>query len=81
MTTKVTATTAKAQLLALLDSVEKGEEFEITRRGRTIARVVPARGPHALRGIFAGIVKSVADDHALYSTDETWTHDADNIAR
>jgi prevent-host-death family protein len=32
---------AKAQLSALLDSVENGEEIVIARRGRRIARLVP----------------------------------------
>ena len=45
MNRHVTATEAKAKLLALLDDVEKGEEIEITRNGMTIARLSPARGP------------------------------------
>jgi prevent-host-death family protein len=39
----VTATEAKAKILALLDEVESGEEVEITRHGRLVARLVPAR--------------------------------------
>lgn len=34
---------AKAQLSALLDRVERGEEIMIARRGKRIARLVPAR--------------------------------------
>lgn len=34
---------AKAQLSALLDRVERGEEITIARRGKRIARLVPAR--------------------------------------
>ena len=49
MTIKVNATEAKARILALLDEVEGGQEVEITRHGRTIARLVPATGPHALK--------------------------------
>ncbi len=32
---------AKSHLSSLLDDVEKGEEIEITRRGKTVARLVP----------------------------------------
>jgi prevent-host-death family protein len=34
---------AKAQLSALLDRVERGEEITIARRGKRIARLVPVR--------------------------------------
>lgn len=33
---------AKNRLSALLDQVERGEEITITRRGRPVARLVPA---------------------------------------
>jgi prevent-host-death family protein len=72
MTRQVTATEAKTKLLALLDDVEKGEEIEITRHGRTIARLSPARGPHALKDMFKGIVVSNASDEELFSTGEVW---------
>ena len=42
MTIKVTATEAKARILSLLDEVAAGQEVEITKRGRTVARLVPA---------------------------------------
>jgi prevent-host-death family protein len=47
---KVALAEAKAQLSALLDPVEAGEEVVITRRGRPVARVVqekPAATPAA----------------------------------
>ena len=72
MTTEVTATQAKAHLLALLDDVEAGETIEITRRGRTIARLVPAKGPHALKGIMMGVARTVDPDDDLLSTGEPW---------
>lgn len=72
MTRTMTATEVKARILALLDDVEAGDEIEITRHGRTIARLAPARGPHALRGRFSGVAMSVAEDEALYSTGEVW---------
>ncbi len=37
---------AKTQLTALLDEVEGGAEILITRRGKAIARLVPADGVH-----------------------------------
>lgn len=37
----VTVAEAKAKLSELLDSVERGEEVVITRRGKPIARVSP----------------------------------------
>lgn len=72
MTTKVTATTLKAQLLAVLNDVEKGEEFEITRHGKTIARVVPVRCGRAIFGKYAGIAKSTVPPEDLFSTGESW---------
>lgn len=38
---------AKTHLSALLDRVERGEEITITRRGRAVARLVPAVEPVA----------------------------------
>jgi antitoxin (DNA-binding transcriptional repressor) of toxin-antitoxin stability system len=67
MSRKLTATEAKAKFLALLDEVEAGDEIEITRHG-----VAPARGPHALKGLFRGVVTSSASDEELFSTRETW---------
>jgi prevent-host-death family protein len=72
MTTKVNATKAKAQFLAMLDDVENGEEFEITRHGRTIARITPARNGRVVWGKHAGIAKSNVPPEELYSTGETW---------
>ena len=40
---EVGAFEAKNRLGALLDRVEEGEEILITRRGRAVARLVPAR--------------------------------------
>ena len=48
MVRKLTATQVKATILALLDEVAAGDEVEITKHGRTVARLVPATGPHAL---------------------------------
>lgn len=72
MTIKVTATEAKAKILSLLDEVESGQDVEITRHGRSVARIVPATGPHALRDVFKGVAMSTAKDQDLYSTGVKW---------
>ncbi len=72
MAIKVTATEAKVRILALLDEVTSGEEIEITKRGRVVARLVPARGPHALRGALQGVAMSAASDDELFSTGVDW---------
>ena len=72
MARKVTATEAKARMLALLDEVTLGEEIEITKRGRVVARLVPARGPHAFRGALQGVAVSAADEEDLFSSGVAW---------
>jgi prevent-host-death family protein len=72
MVRTMTATDVTARILALLADVEAGDEIEISRHGRTIARLVPARGPHALRGRFEGVAMSTAEDEELFATGETW---------
>ena len=69
----VNATQAKATLLALLDDVADGEEIEITRHGRTIARLVPARSGASLRGRYRGVAWTVHPDDDLLSTGERWS--------
>lgn len=68
----MTATEVKAKLLALLDDVENGEEIEITRHGLTVARLTPARGPHALKGRLTGVAMTAASDDDLFSTGVSW---------
>jgi len=75
MTRQMTATQVKAKLLSLLDEIEGGEQIEITRHGLTIARLMPAKGPHALKDVFAGVVTSNATDEELFSTGERWNVD------
>ena len=72
MTRKMTATEVKAKLLALLNEVEDGDEIEITRHGVTVARLVPARGPHSLIGRLRGVAMSAASDEELFSTGVKW---------
>jgi prevent-host-death family protein len=68
----MTATEAKAKILALLDEVQAGEEVEITKHGRTVARLVPAGNHRALRGSLSGIAKTAAPGDDLLSTEEEW---------
>lgn len=72
MTIKVTATEAKAKILSLLDDVAAGQEIEITKRGRTVARLVPASGPHALRGSLVGVAITAASEEELFATGADW---------
>ena len=68
----MTATEAKAKILALLDEVAQGDEIEITKHGRTVARLVPAAGPRSLRGSLRGVAMTAAGDDELFATGAAW---------
>jgi len=72
MRRQMTATEVKSRILALLDEVAEGEAIEITKHGRTIACLVPAQGPHALKGRFAGVATSAVDNDDLFATGAAW---------
>ena len=72
MPRQMTATQVKARILALLDEVAAGEEVEITKHGRTVARLVPASGPLSLKGSFEGIAMTAGTDEELFSTGLPW---------
>jgi prevent-host-death family protein len=72
MTIKMTATQAKAKILSLLDDVAAGQEVEITKHGRTVARLVPAVGPHALKGSLAGVAMTAGREEDLFATGASW---------
>jgi prevent-host-death family protein len=72
MVDRVAVSRAKAQLLALIDAVEQGGEFELTRHGRVVARLVPAHGARTLRGALDGKAISAASDEDLFATGERW---------
>lgn len=73
MTIIMTATEVKARILRLLDEVADGETVEITKHGRPVARLVPARGSRSLKGLFAGRASTaVAREEELFSTGERW---------
>lgn len=72
MTIKLTATEAKARILSLLDQVSAGEVVEITKHGRTVARLIAANGPRSLEGALAGVAMSAASDQELFTTEANW---------
>lgn len=72
MAKTVTATTAKATILRLLDEVAAGEEIEITRHGRPVARLVPPTGTHSLEGLFQGRARTAVDEETLLNTEDMW---------
>lgn len=72
MSRQVTATDAKATILRLLDDAAAGEEIEITRHGRPVARLVPASGARSLKGSAEGIAMTAGDENQLFSTGERW---------
>ena len=58
----VTAAEFKAKCLALMDQVAaSGEGIVITKRGKPVARLVPAREPGTLVGFFREHIESVGD--------------------
>ena len=72
MSIRVTATEAKARILSLLDDVAGGQEVEITKHGRMVARIVPATGPHALKASLAGAAMTAVREEDLFSTGAEW---------
>jgi prevent-host-death family protein len=72
MAKQVTATDAKATILRLLDDAAAGEEIEITKHGRPVARLVPPRGARSLKGSLAGLAMTAVEEEQLFSTDAQW---------
>ena len=72
MTIKVTATEAKAKILGLLDDAAAGEEIEITKHGRTVARLVPAAGARSLKASAEGVAMTAVEEEELFSTGAAW---------
>jgi prevent-host-death family protein len=68
----VTATETKAKLLSLLNDVARGDEIEITGRGRVVGRLVPASGPHILKGSLHSVAMTAGGDDDPLRTDATW---------
>jgi len=59
-------------MLRLLDEAAAGEEIEITRHGRPVARLVPPAGARSLKGSFQGRAVTAVKDEDLFSTGEAW---------
>lgn len=72
MSRMMTATEIKAKILAVLDEVAAGEEVEITKHGRVVARLVAATGGPAVRGQFTGTAQTAVADDELFSTGASW---------
>ena len=72
MAKQVTATAAKANILRLLDEAAAGEEIEITRHGRPVARLVPPAGTRSLKSSFSGQAVTAVAEEDLFSTGEAW---------
>lgn len=70
----MTATEFKANVLAVLEEVSQGDEVEITKHGRKVARLIPARGPAAVIGSLVGMAKTApgVTDAELFTTGERW---------
>jgi prevent-host-death family protein len=67
---RVSASAFKARCLAILDEVaETGEEVEITKRGRPVARVVAVEQPRSLAGSVEFLVE---DDDLIAPVDVDW---------
>jgi len=68
--TEITASQFKARCLALLDEVaEGGGELVVTKRGRPVARVVPADEDASLRG---SVSFKVSDEELISPIEERW---------
>ena len=66
----IAASEFKARCLALLDEVAKnGHEVVVTKRGKPVARVVPAEPPRSLLG---SVEFLVPDDELIEPLFEDW---------
>lgn len=72
----IPASQFKAKCLALLDQVaETKVEFVITKRGRPVARVVPANEPVTRRSLKGSVTILTDREEELFSTGEAWDPD------
>jgi prevent-host-death family protein len=68
MSRTVTASAAKATILALLDDAAAGEEVEIMKHGRVVARLIPALGPSSFGGSLVGVAMTADAEDDLLTT-------------
>lgn len=67
---EISASQFKARCLALLDEVaEGGSELVVTKRGRPVAKVVPADEEVSLRG---SVSYNVSDEELIAPIDVEW---------
>jgi len=70
---RVAASSFKARCLGLLDEVARtGEEIEVTKRGRAVARLVPVERPPSLEG---SVTYHVSDEELIAPIDVDWDAD------
>jgi prevent-host-death family protein len=69
----VTATELRAKCFALLDEVAStGETIIVTKRGRPVARLLPAREPSSLLG---SVTYNVSEEELIYAPFDEWDVD------
>lgn len=66
---ELTAVDAKVKFGAVLDAVERGEEIIVTRNGKRVARIVPAREPGMAQADAVERLKTFADGITLGGLD------------
>jgi prevent-host-death family protein len=72
---EITASQFKARCLRLLDEVsETGETLVVTKRGRPVARVVPALTPDDLSG---SVKINMTDEELIYFSMGPWDMEQD----
>ena len=72
MTRRVTASEVRRGFVGILENVVAGEEIEITKGGRIVARLVPAGDRRATGGQLSGIAVTALTDDDLLSTGADW---------
>ncbi len=76
----IAATEFKARCLAVLDEVHSTREpVLITKRGKPVARFMPAGKPAKFIGRLKGKIKIVGDILSPIVPAEDWTYDLDNL--
>jgi antitoxin (DNA-binding transcriptional repressor) of toxin-antitoxin stability system len=72
VTERISIDEAQVRFLELIEQVEAGLDFEFTRDGKVVARLIPARRHREVGGMFTGHARSLVPDEELFSTGERW---------
>lgn len=76
MSTTIAAGEFKAKCLALLDEVQQTrKEYVITKRGKPVARLVPAQAKKTTDDVFGRLRGTVTIHGDIFSTGERWEAD------